>query len=189
MKICAFLGSPRKTGNTNKILELTINELKNLGHEIETVYLIEKNIKGCIECFECQKIKDKPNCSINDDMQNLYEKILNSDCIIIASPVFCWSFSWLIKSFIDRTFCFDKYNEDGTYISLVEGKKCGLILTSAGDEFEGPDLVVESYLRMVEYHKMEDIGRIVIANILSEKDIFENPEVYKKIKKFVENLK
>lgn len=145
MKICAFLGSPRKNGNTFKLLKLICDELKNFGHEIEIIYLIDKNIKGCIECFECQKVKDKPNCSIKDDMQNLYEKILNSDCILLASPVFCWSFSWLIKSFLDRTYCFDKYNEDGTYISLVEGKKCGLVLTSAGDEFEGADLVVESF--------------------------------------------
>ncbi|MCM8811114.1 MAG: NAD(P)H-dependent oxidoreductase, partial [Candidatus Omnitrophica bacterium] len=105
------------------------------------------------------------------------------------SPVFCWSFSWLLKSFIDRTYCFDKYNEDGTYISLVEGKKSGLILTSAGDEFEGADLVVESYLRLVEYHKMIDIGRIVVGNILSEKDILENPEVNRKIENFVKNLR
>ncbi|MCM8804753.1 MAG: hypothetical protein NC833_05830, partial [Candidatus Omnitrophica bacterium] len=77
----------------------------------------------------------------------------------------------------------------GTYISLVEGKKSGLILTAAGDEFEGADLVVESYLRMVEYHKMVDIGRIVVCNVLSERDIFENSEIKKKIENFIENLK
>ncbi|MCM8809585.1 MAG: flavodoxin family protein, partial [Candidatus Omnitrophica bacterium] len=126
MKISYFLGSPRKNGNTFKLLKLVDDKLKKIGYKTEIIYLIDKNIKGCIECFECQKVKDKPNCSINDDMQKLYEKILKSDCIILASPVFCWSFSWLLKSFIDRTYCFDKYNEDGTYISLVEGKKSGL---------------------------------------------------------------
>ncbi|MCM8785701.1 MAG: flavodoxin family protein [Candidatus Omnitrophica bacterium] len=189
MKITAFLGSPRKYGNTFQLLKIVADEIIKVGHKIEIVYLIDKNIKGCIECFECQKVKDKPNCSIKDDMQNLYEKILNSDCILFASPVFCWSFSWLMKSFLDRTYCFDKYNEDGTYISLVEGKKSGLILTAAGDEFEGADLVVESYLRMVEYHKMIDIGRIVVCNVLSERDIFENSEIKKKIENFIENLK
>ncbi|HOK57050.1 MAG TPA: flavodoxin family protein [bacterium] len=189
MKILSFLGSPRKDGNTAKVLGIVLEELNKNGHETEEIYLIDKKISGCIECYECQKIKDKPNCSIKDDMQELYEKILSSDCILITTPVFCWSFSWLIKSFIDRTFCFGKYNEDGTYISLVENKKCGLIITAAGDEFEGADLVVESYSRMVEYHKMEDIGRIVICNVLSEKDIIDNPEVKRKIKNFVENLK
>ncbi|MCM8771489.1 MAG: flavodoxin family protein [Candidatus Omnitrophica bacterium] len=189
MKICAFLGSPRKTGNTYLVLKMIAEKLEKMGHEIEIIYLIDKNIKGCIECFQCQKVKNKPNCSIKDDMQNLYEKILNSDCILLATPVFCWSFSWLIKSFLDRTYCLDKYNEDGSYISLVEGKKCGLILTAAGDEFEGADLVVESYLRMVEYHRMIDIGRVVVCNVLSTKDILENPEVERKIKNFIDNFK
>ncbi|MGC8976343.1 MAG: flavodoxin family protein [Candidatus Ratteibacteria bacterium] len=189
MKITAFLGSPRKNGNTYKLLKILLDELEKNKNETELIYLIDKKISGCIECFQCQKVKDKPNCSINDDMQNLYEKILKSDCILLASPVFCWSFSWVIKPFIDRTFCFDKYNEDGSYISIVEGKKIGLILTAAGDEFEGADLVVESYLRMVEYHKMEDVGRIVICNVLSEKDIFESDEVKRKVKDFVKSLK
>lgn len=44
-------------------------------------------------------------------------------------------------------------------------------------------------LRMVEYHRMIDIGRVVVCNVLSEKDILGKSEVNKKIINFVENLK
>jgi multimeric flavodoxin WrbA len=189
MKICCLLGSPRKNGNTAEVLKIFCKEAKKLGYETEIINLIDKNFSGCMECFQCQKVKNKPGCVLKDDMDEIYEKILNSDCIIIATPVFCWSFSWVIKKFLDRTFCFDKYNEDGSYVSIVEGKKIGIILTAAGDEFDGADLVIEGYLRMVEYHKMKDIGRICVCGILKKEDILKRGvEIKEKIRNFLKDM-
>jgi len=171
MKICAFLGSPRKKGHTAHLLNEVLEEAKNIGHEAEVIYLQDKKISGCIECFACQKAADKPGCSIEDDMQKLYSKVLEVDCILLATPVFCWSFSAQMKAFLDRTYCFEKFAEDGSYLSLVEGKRCGLVITAAGDEFEGADLVVESYRRMVDFHRMKNIGHLVAANIRSIEDL------------------
>ena len=188
MKICAFLGSPRKEGNTVHVLNWILEECKKNGHEVELVYLQDQKISGCRECFACQKIVGKPECSIKDDMQKLYPKIFEADCIVIASPVFCWSFSAQTKAFLDRTYCFEKFSKDGSYISLVEGKRCGLVVTAAGDEFEGADLVVESYRRMVEFHRMKDIGHLVVANIQTKKDILK-PSIERSARKFACSIK
>jgi len=187
MKICAFLGSPRKKGNTAHLLNWVLEEAKNAGHKTESIYLQDKTISGCIECFACQKVIDKPGCSIKDDMQELYGKILEADCILIATPVFTWSVSALTKAFLERTYCFEKFSEDGSYISLVEGKRCSLIVTAAGDEFDGADLVVESYKRMVEFHRMKDIGHLAAANIQRKGDL-SRPGVEQAVRNFVEIL-
>ena len=188
MKFLCLQGSPRKNGNTATLLKIFCKEAEKYGYKTEIINLVDKNFSGCMECFQCQKVKDKVGCVIKDDMQEIYEKFMKTDFIILATPVFCWSFSWLIKKFLDRTFCFDKYNEDGSYVSIVEGKKIGLILTSSGDEFEGADLVVESYLRMVEYHKMRDIGRICVCGVSKKEDILKK-EVREKIKNFLKEIK
>ena len=187
MRISAFLGSPRKKGNTAHLLNQIVEELRNSRHEIEVIYLHDKKISGCIEDFACQKVFDKPGCSIKDDMQELHQKILEADCILIATPVFCWSFSAQIKTFLDRLYCLEKYYKDGSYISLVEGKKCGLIVTAGGDEFDGADLVVEGYKRMTEFHRMKDLGRLVAANIQTKKDLLK-PEVKKTVREFAQSI-
>ncbi|MBU0478493.1 flavodoxin family protein [bacterium] len=188
MKICVFLGSPRKKGNTAHVLNWLLEEAKNNGHKVELVYLQDQKISGCKECFACQKIVDRPGCSIKDDMQRLYPKILEADCILIATPVFTWSVSALTKAFLERTYCFEKFSEDGSYISFVEDKRCGLIVTAAGDEFEGADLVVESYRRMVEFHRMKNIGHLVVANIRTKKDLLK-PNVKQAARKFASSIK
>jgi len=188
LKIYAFLGSPRKEGNTAALLEAVLQEAKRQGHETELIYLVGKKISGCMECFACQKVRDEPGCAIKDDMRELFSKILSADCILMATPVFGWSFSWLMKTFLDRTYCLAKYADDGTYTSLIQGKRCGLIVTAADDEFGGADLVVESYRRLVEYHKMRDIGHVVVGSVKTRKDALR-PEVKRKIKEFVQGIK
>ena len=121
-------------------------------------------------------------------MQKLYPKIFEADCILIATPVFTWAVSAMTKVFLERTYCFEKFSEDGSYTSFVEGKRCGLVVTAAGDEFEGADLVVESYRRMVEFHRMKNIGHLVVANIQTKKDLLE-PSVEQSARKFACSIK
>jgi len=188
MKICAFLGSPRKKGNTYYLLDRVLKHARNLGHKTELVHLQGKKISGCLECFACQKVMDKPGCSIKDDMQELYPKMLDADCILLATPVFCWSFSGQIKAFLDRTYCMEKIAGDGSYTSLLEGKRCGLVVTAAGDEFDGADLVVEAYRRLSEFRRMKNIGHLVVANILTVEDLLR-PDITQVARKFAEGIK
>lgn len=187
LRIYGFLGSPRRKGNTATLLEAVLREARKRGHETELIHLMGRKISGCVECFACQKVMDEPGCAIKDDMQEMFPKMLSADRILLATPVFDWSFSWLMKAFLDRTYCLAKYAEDGTYTSLLEGKKCGLLVTAAGDEFDGADLVVEAYRRIVEYHRMEYIGHIVVGNVNTGEDVLR-PGIKRKIKEFVKNM-
>ena len=181
MKITIFLGSPRKNGNTAKLLKKIEEYFKNLKYEI--IFLPEYNIKPCKECFVCQKNENSPACAIKDDMQIMYNKMSEADMIILACPIFCWSFPAQIKAFLDRTFCLDKFYEDGTYKSLMKNKKAALALTALGDEFEGADLVVQAYERMLKLHRMKDIAKIAICNFTSPA-ILEESLILSKVKKF-----
>ena len=187
MRICAFLGSPRKNGNTAHLLNWVLEEAKNAGNETELVYLQDKKISGCTECFTCQKIMDNPGCSVKDEMQELYLKILKADCIIIASPVFCYWFSAQTKLFFDRMYCLIKHLENSKFISLLKGKLCGLVVTAGSDKSGGADMVVESYKRITKAYKMKDIGNLVALNISTKEDLLKL-KLKEAARKFARNI-
>ena len=67
--------------------------------EAEEVYLRDLKITPCLEIYACRK---DGKCPIRDDMQNLYGKIIETDILVLASPVFFYSVSAQAKAFIDR---------------------------------------------------------------------------------------
>jgi multimeric flavodoxin WrbA len=184
--ITFFLGSPRKNGNTARLLEKVSDTLKKKGAKPKTIFLPDYKIKPCIECFACQKSPKKPGCKIKDDMQEMYEKILDSDVIVFAAPVFFWSYAAQIKPFIDRLFCLGKYDKE-PIISLVKGKKCALVLTAGGDEFDGADLVVESFARMADFSQMQNLGHLVIGEFTGH-EMLDRKETAQKIAAFAGKL-
>ena len=160
--ITFFLGSPRKHGNTARLLDKVSESLEGKGVKSKTIYLPDYEIEPCSECFACQKTTKKPGCKIKDDMQKMYDKILASDVIVFAAPIFFWSYAAQIKPFIDRLFCLGKYEVE-PMIFLLKGKKCALVITAGGDEFDGADLVVEGFDRMAEFYQMRNLGHLVIG--------------------------
>ena len=132
MDILAIQGSPRKNGNTDIVLDWTLDALRDTTQaHVEKVYVRDLDIGGCIECFACQKVVDKPGCSVKDDMIELYDKILAADLVVYASPVFCWGMTAQIKAVFDRLYATFKFNQE-PYVSMLKGKRGALIVTAGG---------------------------------------------------------
>lgn len=100
MKVLGIVCSPRKRGNTEILVQEALAGAKDTGAEIELLTVRDKNIKPCNGCLLCKKTGV---CPINDDMQLIYEKMLNVDGIILGTPVYFWSMSGQAKILIDRT--------------------------------------------------------------------------------------
>jgi multimeric flavodoxin WrbA len=105
MKILGLSFSPRTNGNTMILLGEALNGAKQEGAEVELFSVAHKNIKPCDGCRACFKTGI---CSIKDDMQGLYDKLLESDGIIFGSPVYFYSMTAQAKIFIDRTIAFGR---------------------------------------------------------------------------------
>ena len=101
MKVTAFVGSSRKKFTYNAA-EQFLKNLQSLGDvDCEIVSLSDYNLKickGCKLCFE----KGKEFCPLNDDRDILFEKIKNSDGILLASPNYSFHVSGSMKVFLDR---------------------------------------------------------------------------------------
>ncbi|MCG6879203.1 MAG: flavodoxin family protein, partial [Deltaproteobacteria bacterium] len=104
MKIVTILGSPKKKGNTGTVLSLLEDKVKK-EHEIERIHITQYNVGGCLGCYKCREKKDEPGCVQKDDALTIFEKMIQADAIVYASPLYCWSFTAQMKPLIDRHVC------------------------------------------------------------------------------------
>lgn len=131
-KILVIYGGTRRRENTEKLLDKVIEGITISNANIDKIILKELNISPCISCYGCSKNGD---CSINDDMSGLYDKLKAADIIILASPIYFGSVSAYTKIMIDRCQAF----WSGKYIAKIksgERKKRGYFIATAGSDDE-----------------------------------------------------
>ena len=99
MKVLGLFGSPRRGGNTDLLLEKMLKGARSQGAEIERIFLSDWDISGCRECRSCEATG---NCVVQDQMQEIYPKLLKANHIILASPIFFYGVTAQAKRMIDR---------------------------------------------------------------------------------------
>lgn len=105
MKILALSCSPRAQGNTETLLGEALKGAQQEGAKVELYSVRDKDIKPCDGCRECGKTGE---CHIKDDMQEIYNKMLEADGIIFGMPTFFYSMAAQAKIIIDRTMALNK---------------------------------------------------------------------------------
>jgi multimeric flavodoxin WrbA len=100
VKILGLSCSPRKNGNTVALLEEALKGAQQEGAEVELYSVSGKNIQPCDGCWSCTKTGE---CHIKDDMQELYDKMIEADGIIFGTPIYFHSMAAQTKTIIDRT--------------------------------------------------------------------------------------
>ena len=126
-KILVLLGSPRKKGNTAALADQIIAGAESAGATAERIFLHGLDIAPCQACYACQR-PDSEGCAIDDDMQPLYNKLIEADGWVIASPVYWFCMSAQTKLFLDRCFALPAYKKDA-----FTGKPIAVAM-SFGDE-------------------------------------------------------
>ncbi len=99
VKVVAILGSPRRKGNSDYMLEVFLGTPTAQSH-VETIIPSEMNLQFCRGCRFCEKTG---YCILQDDMKNALEKLLSADQIVLSTPVFFYGVPAPLKAFIDRT--------------------------------------------------------------------------------------
>ena len=153
-KILIFNGSPRKNGNTSTLINECLRAINESGKEAEVFFLNRMKINPCQFCDWCIK-NNALSCVQKDDMVELYPKLLESDTIIIASPIFWFNISAQMKSFIDRLYAF--HGKEGFALT---NKKVASILVYADKSVEssGVNNAIKTLQDIFTYMKGDVLG-------------------------------
>jgi len=133
MKVIAINGSPRKKGNTSILIQTVFKELISQGIETEEINVGIKSIHGCVACMKCKETLDN-KCIIKLDAFNeIFEKMIDADGIILGSPVYCADLTGQIKVFLDRATVVSAVNDDifrhKVGASVVAVRRAGALTT------------------------------------------------------------
>ncbi|KAF5409868.1 MAG: Iron-sulfur flavoprotein [Candidatus Methanocomedens sp.] len=165
MKILALIGSPRKEGNTDILVDAVLSGAKANGHHGEKLYLYDLNLLPCIDCRNCKN--GDMVCTRDDDMRDIYPKIEGADVILFGTPLYWYGPSGPMKLLMDRLL---PYSETG----MLKGKRAVLVIPSA----EGADAcepVVTMFRLSLDYLGV-DIAEVLLPTAYEKGEISSNTE-------------
>lgn len=145
MKALILMGSPRKEGNTAALLAPLCGELEAAGMETETVWLYDRDIRPCTACRRCQADWSAFGCPQADDAGEIFEKILESGLVVLATPIYSWYCTPPMKALLDRlVYGMNKFYGEEKGPALWAGKPVALLTTCGYRPERGADLFEEA---------------------------------------------
>ena len=177
VKILAFAGSPRRHGNSETLLDWVLAAMsEDQDTRIEKVALTDADINPCRGCNACETLN---RCVQRDGMDIYHDKIIEADCIVLSSPIFCMGLAAQVKALVDRAQVF----RSRKYVLKLpvipperKGKRLGIFLATAGQKW---DNVFDAAIPSVKcfYHVIDirdaDISYLMI-NGVDEKGAIEH---------------
>ena len=133
-KALIFSGSPRKRGNSDLLSDEFIRGANESGNETEKIFLRDKKVNYCTGCMVC--LYSKKPCPQKDDMADILDKIIASDVIVMATPVYFYTMDAQMKTLIDR--CCSRSTE-------ITGKEFYFIMTAHDSEKSATNGTLEGF--------------------------------------------
>lgn len=159
MKARVLMGSPRKDGNTAALLRPFCDELRTGGAEVETVWLYDRDIRPCVACRCCQKDWTVFGCAQRDDVQEIFDLVLASDLIVLATPIYAWYCTPPMKALLDRlVYGMNKFYGETKGPSLWKGRAVALLETCGYRPEKGSDLFEEGIRRYCRHSGLRYLG-------------------------------
>lgn len=97
--VLGIAGSPRRHGNSDRLLEAALAGAREAGAEVRTLVAADAALAHCLGCNACALTGE---CIQHDGGPAVYASIDAADAIIVASPVYFASVPGVLKVLIDR---------------------------------------------------------------------------------------
>ena len=186
MKAVIFMGSPRLQGNTAELCKPFRARLEHLGWDVSYLTLADKQIAPCRGCYQCQQVSGTYGCVQKDDMSSMVDAILDSELIVLATPIYTWYCPAEMKALLDRFYGMNKYYGAGSG-SLWAGKAIAILATHGYDAAYAATPFATGIACLAEHSKLRYLG---ICSLRDEEDLasFQTPEAISAAREFAETL-
>jgi multimeric flavodoxin WrbA len=170
-KLLILKGSPREKGNSAVLADQAAAGAAAAGWSVESVSLQSLDIRPCDGCDLCTETAEF--CVIDDDMQRLYPKLLTADALILATPIYWFTFSAQLKLCIDRWY--------GLWIAdhhAFERKRIGLILAYGDSDLHtsGAINALHTFESMFGFLQADIVG-VVHGSLADVGDAEQHPQL------------
>ena len=166
MKVIVLVGSPRRGGNTDLLVDKVLEGAAASGSETEKVYLYDLEIKPCVDCRACKK--GSFQCAIKDGIQALYPKLEAAGAIVFGTPLYWYGPTGKMKLLIDRL---------RPYVASrkLKGKKAAVIVPSE-EGAKACRTTISMFKQSFKYLEIELVGTILAA-AYEKGEVKQNPEM------------
>jgi multimeric flavodoxin WrbA len=179
MLVIGISGSPRRGGNSDRILESILAGAEENGASSETVFLSELDFSSCIGCEQCRK--DKVCTRFKDDLTPLYPKIKKARGMVLVSPVYNYNMTSWMKAFIDRMYCHYDFDDERPrgWVSRLAGQHRHAVLSIVAEQMSDEDLGVtmEAMRLPMEALGYSIVGEITVPGMFEAGVVGKHPEV------------
>ncbi len=165
-KVLGIVGSPRRDGNTEILVDEVLAGAAEAGAEIEKVFLNDLDVGPCQACDSCRAAGQ---CVQEDDMQALLETMQGSDVWVLGTPVYWWGPTAQFKSFFDRWY--------GARQVRFEGRPVVLVIPLGGGSASYARHTVGMLTDALEYLRMELVATVVAPGAYSLGAVRRHAEV------------
>jgi|GEM_PF-303734 len=171
MKALIILGSPRRGGNTETVLEVMAEVLQGSGCQVARVCLNETEMRGCQGCMYCKKVSD--HCCQKDGMTEIYDLIQSSDLVIMGTPVYLYDVSGQFKLFVDRCFAFWERSYQGR---IKPGKTAVLVVVLGQDNLQLGHGVADKYTDLFRNFGFSRVEPLVLPGVNARGTMQKSPD-------------
>ena len=154
IKVCAIVGSPRRGGTTDALIEELLKGAHSAGAKGEKIFLHGRKISPCTGCMSCKMKELSSICVIRDEMEEIFHKILEADCIIIGSPIYTGRETAQTATFFDRL---DALRMSPHFKKLPTGKRGALVLSWGWPNTKAYTHVAEFLLMLMHLFKIDPV--------------------------------
>lgn len=161
--IAVITGSPRRNGNSDKMVEAFIAAAEAKGHQVKRFDAAFMKVRGCMACNKCYSAGKA--CVFDDDFNGIAGDIVSADAVVFAMPVYWYTMPAQIKAVIDKLYSLVVGGQP------IQGKKCALIGCCEEHDATVLDGIRIPYERTIALLKWENVGEVLIPGVLNVGDI------------------
>lgn len=134
--ILIISASARKDGNSDFLCNSFMEGANASGHNVKKIFINDKKINYCVGCGYC--FKNEGKCSQNDEMIEFFDKMIDADIIVMATPIYFYTMNGQMKTFIDRL-CpvYKKVTNKEFYFIMTSADTSNDAMNRAIEEFRG----------------------------------------------------
>jgi len=181
MKLLILKSSPRQNGNSSILADQVAAGARKAGAEVEVISLHGLDIRPCDACDFCL---ETGVCVIKDDMQPLYARLLAADAIVLASPIYWFTYNAQLKTCIDRWYALWNFDHNA-----FKDKPFGVILTYGDSDLYNSGAInaihtFESMFRFIQAR----IAGWVYGSLSDAGDALKHPELLQQAERLGEKL-